>query len=222
MKNRVSFLSLQETKMVDISAMEVKSIWGNYCFEHVFSEAIGYSGGILCVWDSTVFHIENHITSDNFVALYGTWKPNKTKLLVISIYAPQALSEKRLLWNYITSLINRWDGECIVMGDFNEVRCVEERMGSVFNVQGANAFNDFISSSSLIDIPLEGYSFTWSHPSATKMSKLDRFLISDGFSSLFPHMSALCLDRHLSDHRPILLRNVITDYGATLFHLYHS
>ncbi|GKA20530.1 hypothetical protein Tco_0700519 [Tanacetum coccineum] len=26
----------------------------------------------------------------------------------------------------------------------------------------------------------------------------------------------------LSDHRPILLRDVITDYGATLFRFYHS
>nr|GEY37667.1 RNA-directed DNA polymerase, eukaryota [Tanacetum cinerariifolium] len=29
-------------------------------------------------------------------------------------------------------------------------------------------------------------------------------------------------DRHLSDHRPILLRDVIADYGATPFRLYHS
>nr|GEY68398.1 RNA-directed DNA polymerase, eukaryota [Tanacetum cinerariifolium] len=32
---------------------------------------------------------------------------------------------------------------------------------------------------SLIDLFLEGYSFTWSHKSALKMSKLDRFLISE-------------------------------------------
>nr|GFB71652.1 RNA-directed DNA polymerase, eukaryota [Tanacetum cinerariifolium] len=35
-------------------------------------------------------------------------------------------------------------------------------------------------------------------------------------------MSAICLDRHLSDHRPILLRDVIADYGAIPFRLYHS
>ncbi|GJV26332.1 RNA-directed DNA polymerase, eukaryota, partial [Tanacetum coccineum] len=63
---------------------------------------------------------------------------------------------------------------------------------------------------------------TWSHPSAAKMSKLDRFLVSEGFLSLFPHISALCLDKNLSDHRPILLREMVTDYGATPFRLYHS
>nr|GEX93923.1 RNA-directed DNA polymerase, eukaryota [Tanacetum cinerariifolium] len=204
------------------NTLKVKLLWGNYSFDYVFSESLGFSGGLLCVWDSSVFLIENHTILDNFLVLYGTWKPSKTKLLVISVYAPQALSEKRLLWNYISLLIIRWGGECIVMGDFNEVRCVEERMGSVFNIHGANAFNDFIANSSFIDVRLDGFSFTWSHPSATKMSRLDRFLVSDGFTSIFPYFSAICLDRHLSDHRPILLRDLVIDYGASPFCFYHS
>ncbi|GKC40920.1 RNA-directed DNA polymerase, eukaryota [Tanacetum coccineum] len=208
--------------MDSISVMDVKFLWGNSNFEHLFSEAIGNSGGILCTWDPNVFLKEQHILSDNFVALFGSWIPTKTKMLIISIYAPQPRTEKRSLWNYIMSLVTRWHGDCIVMGDFNEVRRADERMGSVFNVQGATEFNDFISNSGLVDIQLEGYSFTWSHPSASKMSKLDRFLVSEGLISIFPHISAICLDRHLSDHRPILLRDVIADYGATPFRLYHS
>nr|GEZ81811.1 RNA-directed DNA polymerase, eukaryota [Tanacetum cinerariifolium] len=89
--------------------------------------------------------------------------------------------------------------------DFNEVRRTEERWGSTFNVYGARDFNQFITSFGLVEVQFEGYSYTWAHPSAYKMSKLDRFLVSDGFLSLFPHTSAVCLDRHLSDHRPILL-----------------
>nr|GFB23762.1 RNA-directed DNA polymerase, eukaryota [Tanacetum cinerariifolium] len=54
------------------------------------------------------------------------------------------------------------------------------------------------------------------------MSKLDRFLVSDGLLSVFPYLSAVCLDRHLSDHRPISLREVIIDYGAIPFRFFHS
>ncbi|GJW82553.1 RNA-directed DNA polymerase, eukaryota [Tanacetum coccineum] len=86
----------------------------------------------------------------------------------------------------------------------------------------ARLFDKFISSSGLVDINLEGYTFTWSHPSASKMSRLDRFLVTEGFFSLFPSISALCLDRHLSDHMPILLREVNTDFGPTPFRFYHS
>ncbi|GJW08951.1 RNA-directed DNA polymerase, eukaryota [Tanacetum coccineum] len=115
-------------------------------------------------------------------------------------------SYKRMLWSYLGSIINRWTGETIVMGDFNEVRRMEERWGSIFNASGARVFNNFISNAGLIDLQLEGFSFTWAHPSASKMSKLDRFLVSDGFIYSFPRTSVVCLDRHLSDHSPILLR----------------
>ncbi|GJS94536.1 RNA-directed DNA polymerase, eukaryota [Tanacetum coccineum] len=103
---------------------------------------------------------------DNFVALYGTWIPNKSNLLIISVYALQSITDKRSL-------------------------C--ERLGSIFNAQGAYEFNNFISNSGLVEIQLEGYAFTWSHTSAAKMN-----------------------------HRPILLREVLSDYGATPFRLYHS
>ncbi|GJW37117.1 RNA-directed DNA polymerase, eukaryota [Tanacetum coccineum] len=168
-------------------------LWGNHNFDYTISEAVGNSGGnsggILCVWDPSVFRKEQHITSDNFVALYGSWIPTKTKLLMVSVYAPQSVISKRSLWDYISFLINRWNGDCMLMGDFNEVRCLEDRMGLIFNVQGVNEFNTFISNSGLVEIQLEGYSFTWSHPSASKMSKLDPFFVTKGVISLFPHLS---------------------------------
>nr|GEW26993.1 RNA-directed DNA polymerase, eukaryota [Tanacetum cinerariifolium] len=129
---------------------------------------------------------------------------------------------KRVLWEYLSILLGRWNGDVIIMGDFNEVRRKEERRGSLFNQSGARFFNQFITNSGLIDVKMEGFSFTWSHPSAMKMSKLDRFLVSDGIILSFPSITALCLDRHLSDHRPILLREILLDFGPTPFRFYHS
>ncbi|GJZ25848.1 RNA-directed DNA polymerase, eukaryota [Tanacetum coccineum] len=202
----------------ELPSLNVQDLW----FDYISSDALGNSGGILCMWDPNVFSKDYHIISDNFVAIAGTWIPSNSNLIIISIYAPQPRREKRLLWNYISSLITRWHGDSLVLGDFNEVRNADERRGSVFNRAGAADFNEFISNSGLIDINLEGYYFTWAHPSASKMSKLDRFLVSEGFLSIFPHCSAICLDRHLSDHRPILLRELNVDYGATPFRFYHS
>nr|GFA51416.1 RNA-directed DNA polymerase, eukaryota [Tanacetum cinerariifolium] len=151
----------------------------------------------------------------------GTWAPTSSKLLIISVYAPQELNERRDLWDYLRTFIDRWEGDTVIMGDFNEVRSEHERFGSTFNRQWT-AFNNFISSACLIDLPLEGYAFTWAHKSDSKMSKLDRYLISEGVLDLFPRLSALCLDRHLSDHRPILLRETSYDYGLSPFQFFHS
>ncbi|GKA92705.1 RNA-directed DNA polymerase, eukaryota, partial [Tanacetum coccineum] len=127
-----------------------------------------------------------------------------------------------MLWDYLTHVINNWKGEVIIIGDFNEVRCKSERFGSNFNVQGANVFNSFIVNAGLEEIPLGGCSFTWCHKSATKVSKLDRFLISENLMITCPNFTATSLERYLSDHRPILLRESHFDYGPTPFRFFHS
>ncbi|GJU95596.1 RNA-directed DNA polymerase, eukaryota [Tanacetum coccineum] len=109
----------------------------------------------------------------------GTWLSYIPKSF-IAIYAPQQTSCKRKLWDYISNIVGRWNGESIIMGDFNEVRSSEERRGSCFNPYSARYFDRFISNAGLVDVTLEGYAFTWAHPRLSKMSKLDRFLVSDG------------------------------------------
>ncbi|GJY79175.1 RNA-directed DNA polymerase, eukaryota, reverse transcriptase zinc-binding domain protein [Tanacetum coccineum] len=79
----------------------------------------------------------------------------------------------------------------------------------------------FISNAGLEEVPLGGCSFTWCHKSATKMSKLDRFLIYESLLSLCPNISAVSLDRYLSDHRPILMRESYYDYGPVPFRFFH-
>ncbi|GJX92711.1 RNA-directed DNA polymerase, eukaryota, reverse transcriptase zinc-binding domain protein [Tanacetum coccineum] len=59
---------------------------------------------------------------------------------MVAVYAPHDLRDKKILWDYLEYIINRWDGEVLIMGDFNEVRRKTERFGSVFNVQGADIF----------------------------------------------------------------------------------
>nr|GEZ75665.1 RNA-directed DNA polymerase, eukaryota [Tanacetum cinerariifolium] len=128
---------------------------------------------------------------------------------------------KEMLWDYLTYEIRKWKGEVVIMGDFNEVRYKSDRFGSVFNVQGANVFNSFIMNAGLEEVPLGGSSFTLCHKSATKMSKLDRFFISENLLNTCPNITAITLERYLSDHQPILLRESHFDYGLTPFRFFH-
>ncbi|GJS19697.1 RNA-directed DNA polymerase, eukaryota [Tanacetum coccineum] len=108
-----------ETKMESMELVTIKTLWGNSSFDYALSSSLGNSGGILCVWEPTLFVKDNVTSSDNFL---------------------------------------------VVM-----VRTEQERYGSVFNVQDANAINSSISLASLIDLPLEGYAYTWAHKTANKM-----------------------------------------------------
>ncbi|GJS62098.1 RNA-directed DNA polymerase, eukaryota [Tanacetum coccineum] len=166
---------------------------------------------------------ENDISRNYFVMIQGReigclWQ----LLLIISVYAPQELSEKKSLWDYLCHVIDNWKGSVIIMGDFNEVRNKNERFGTIFNVHGANAFNSFYLMANS-----RGGSLEWmfllhgSQNCFQRWSKLDRFLMSESLLSECPNLSAITLDRFLSDHRPILLCESTHDYGPIPFRFFH-
>ncbi|GJT65759.1 RNA-directed DNA polymerase, eukaryota [Tanacetum coccineum] len=199
----------------------VKQCWGNSVFDYVYSEAVGNSGGILCVWDTNSFCKNSVTVSDYFVITRGKWRLTGKNMMIIGVYAPQEGKEKQALWDFLRFEVDKWNGDVIIMGDFNEVRVKSDRFGTHFNPHGAHRFNSFILDSGLVEVNLGGCRFTWCHRSATKMSKLDRFLVSESVISGSPNIKAVTLERFLSDHRPILLKENGYDYGPTPFRFFH-
>ncbi|GJZ29097.1 hypothetical protein Tco_0573744 [Tanacetum coccineum] len=71
------------------------------CTDTLSSPLVGFSGGLLCVWDPNTFSKESVTISDSFLAIRGTWISSSMKLLIVSVYAPQDLSRKKSLWEHI-------------------------------------------------------------------------------------------------------------------------
>ncbi|GKC44044.1 RNA-directed DNA polymerase, eukaryota [Tanacetum coccineum] len=202
-----------------IDLFSVRLCWGNVNFDYVHSDSIGNSGGILCIWDPNSFRKDSVTVSDYFVIVRGVWIKSGMDILIAVVYAPHDVRDKRLLWDYLSHVSNQWAGEVVMMGDFNEVRYKSDRFGSNFNAHDADIFNNFIINAGLEEVPLGGSAYTWCHKFASKMSKLDRFLVSEIFLNTCPNISAITLDRFLSDHRLILLREASFDYGPSVFSL---
>ncbi|GJX84645.1 putative RNA-directed DNA polymerase, eukaryota, reverse transcriptase zinc-binding domain protein [Tanacetum coccineum] len=129
---------------------------------------------------------------------------------------------KKRLWNALLWLTVEAKGDVIFIGDFNEVRTECEHFGSQFCRSAADVFNWFICEADLVDLPLGGPVFTSSNRRGSKMSKLDRFLLSLCILGCLPGLSALVLEKKEPDHRPIFLRENILDYGVSLFRTFHS
>ncbi|GJY03743.1 RNA-directed DNA polymerase, eukaryota, reverse transcriptase zinc-binding domain protein, partial [Tanacetum coccineum] len=83
----------------------------------------------------------------------------------------------------------------------------------------ADNFNAFIDSSGLIDLPIGGCYYTWMNKAGTKLSKLDRFLISDDILEAIPDIRITALDRLWSDHTPILFHVEKSNFGLFPFKL---
>lgn len=78
----------------------------------------------------SIFNQNKVIISYWYVAVEGIWVVSRMDMLLISVYDPQRDDCKRKLWDEISILIASFSGECVVMGDFNEVRDESERFGS--------------------------------------------------------------------------------------------
>ncbi|GJV53830.1 RNA-directed DNA polymerase, eukaryota [Tanacetum coccineum] len=141
-------------------------------------------------------------------------------LMIVVVICASRAKEKRIYGINLAHVSNQWVGKLVMMGDFNEVRYKSDRYGSNFNAHDAEIFNSFIYNAGLDEVPLGGSAYTWCLKSASKMSKLDRFFVSENLLSMCPNITAITLERFISDHRPILLREVRYDYGPIPFRFY--
>ena len=103
-------------------------------------------------------------------------------------------------------------------GDFNVVRFPSERLGSNSFTTAMREFSNFISEQGLIDLPLQGGSFTWSNSrEVASKARLDRFLFSANWEDKFPTVSPRRMSRLCSDHFPIVLEGGSFQRGSMLF-----
>ncbi|GJV53151.1 hypothetical protein Tco_1448892 [Tanacetum coccineum] len=62
---------VKETKIESMEPVTIKTLWANTPFDYALSSYLGNSGGILCVWEPTLFVKDNVTKSDNFLAIMG-------------------------------------------------------------------------------------------------------------------------------------------------------
>ncbi|XP_024632905.1 uncharacterized protein [Medicago truncatula] len=127
---------------------------------------------------------------------------------LFNVYAPWNGIDKQVLWDSLTTRIQGLLGKKVcVCGDFNAVRCREERrpVSTSGGVVDFGPFNHFIVENALVDLPLCGRNFTWFRGDGKSMSRIDRFLLSEDWCLVWPNCVQVAHLRGLSDHSPLLL-----------------
>ncbi|XP_071741238.1 uncharacterized protein [Rutidosis leptorrhynchoides] len=212
-REKPDILAIQETKSKNLCNNWVSLLWGSNDFGFIQKDMIGKSGGMLLIWENKEFIAEQTLVDDFFLAVKGIWKNKDCSCYIVNVYGPHDDSNKVKMWDTLESLVGVDGKACVLCGDFNEVRVQEERFNCVFNERRARMFNNFIEKTQLIDIPMGGKKFTRICDNGIKFAKLDRFLVSEKFFQLWEELSVLALERKLSDHCPIILRDRVIDFG---------
>ena len=201
----------------------IKAFWGNLGYEFICLSSSGKSEGIVSIWEASSFSMIDFFKGDGFLLTKGVWSNLNSNIGVFSFYAPQQLSLKRKLCADILELISSdSDMVWIITGDFNSVRDKEERMGTRFSQFDADAFNQFIEVGGLCEVRSGGRKFTRISKDGSKLSKLDRFLVSTNYFDCWQNPFVEILPRRLSDHCPVLLKSVIADSAPVPFKFFDS
>ncbi|XP_065639159.1 uncharacterized protein LOC112036069 [Quercus suber] len=166
-----------ETKLASSNSALVRSLWGSPFVDWAFSVSVLLRGVL-----------------DGF-----EW-------VCTGLYGPNADHHRAALWEELSRVRVRWNTACFLFGDFNIIRYPCERLGSETFSPAMFAFSDFIENNYLVDLPLDGASFTWfrdAEPQA--MSRIDRTLVSVDWVDHFGDVSQRVLPRVISDHCPLLV-----------------
>lgn len=153
----LGFLALQESMVEIVERKDVNGLWGRTGLEFEFVPAVGLSGGLISIWDPTVFQAKGVVKDRNFLLIIGKVHGCDEEVLLMNVYAPQEQRDKIVLWDKILQLIGSKIGCWVLMGDFNEVRDQSERRNSAFNAANARYFNDFIAQAELHEYNMGGW-----------------------------------------------------------------
>ena len=149
-------MGIQETKTEMLDDFMVRSIWGNPRFMFEWAPSRGNSGGIWIIWNPDLFCKSRVVIHQYYVLLEASWVLTGRPITFITVYAPQDAAEKRQLWSSLLQLVESCPGDCVLMGDFNEVRDESERLGTHLQTTPTRFFNQFIEEAGLVDVPMGG------------------------------------------------------------------
>ncbi|KAK9749818.1 hypothetical protein RND81_02G152700 [Saponaria officinalis] len=166
-------------------------------------DCVGRSGGLAVLWkknlrctilSATVHYIDMEVREGANI-----WR-------LTGFYGWPAIQDRHLSWQQLRILASALQLSWLCLGDFNEILYSTEMKGGTRLQWQMNNFRDAVDECGLQDLPYEGYEFTYDNGQegeANRQSRLDRAMVSGGWTDLFPYAKLLHLDREGSDHAPI-------------------
>ncbi|KAL8483511.1 hypothetical protein ACS0TY_026268 [Phlomoides rotata] len=102
-----------------------------------------------------------------------------------------------------------------------QIEILESRDREKGDRRDISLFDDFITQSTLIELPLVDRSYTWYRADESCKSKLDRMLVNDSWLEKWTDLVLKGLGKSISGHCPILLESSKKDWGPKPFKFFN-
>ena len=164
---------------------------------------MGASGGILIIWNSSIFMGEVIDKQQFGITVRFTSMHNGDSWKLTNVYGPCVEPERSAFISWLRGHNISDDENWMFLGDFNFYRSLENRNKPGGNINDTMIFNDAIGHLGLVELPLKGRAFTWSNMQDNPLlEQLDWFFTSVNWTIDFPSTEVLPLAKITSNHIP--------------------
>ncbi|XP_074297629.1 uncharacterized protein LOC141628372 [Silene latifolia] len=162
-------------------------------------------GRIWIIWDAGNYDVVVLGSEAQVIHTKVTYLPTRAVWWMSMVYGFNRLADRSPLWHSIKTMKSYINGPWVVMGDFNNVLAMNERIGSDVSTAEVREFQECVDVCGLNDIPAQGDFFTWTNKQEVgdlKFSRIDRALVIDEWLHHFPNTITMFHPEGLFDHCP--------------------
>ncbi|XP_074318546.1 uncharacterized protein LOC141655359 [Silene latifolia] len=193
--NKIYILAVLETR--------VKSSTASKILRNTFKNREGFcnyekhfNGRIWILFNPKTIAIMHRVVEAQFLTCKAHHHESQKDFTFSCVYRSNDVAQREELWSGLRASIT--SDPWIVLGDFNVVRCPEEKLSSTPPVlHDMVTFNSCLSDCQLDDISSTGYDLTWNNkqePQTRVWCKLDRALVNPSWLSTYPASFAIFQD----------------------------
>jgi len=142
-----SIVCIQETKLSVVDDVLCAALWGIRTPSYSYRSAVGASGGLLIMWDSSIVEVWSTFSMEHALSIHGRCTDTDDEFHLFNIYAPCDNGTKQLLWDSLSERLQLLVGNNICLcGDFNAVQGMEEKRsrGAAIQSFDCGPYNNFI------------------------------------------------------------------------------
>ena len=157
---KVDLFCLQETKVQVMSDEIVRSLGPGRFLDWKVLNAKGTAGGVIICWDKRSLEILGVEEGQFSISCRFRNESDGAIWVFTGVYGPFSREDREGLWEELGAIRGLWEEPWCLGGDFNITLYIDERSRTGRITSAMRRFAQIIDELGLVDIPLQGGSFT--------------------------------------------------------------
>lgn len=221
--HNIKLFSLLETR---VKAPRMGDLYLTVCPNWCFTTNLSchYNGRIILAWDPDVFKMDIIHMGSQLIHTYITVRSSDKGFFCSFIYGFNTPAEREPLWSTLSSFASLNQHAWLIMGDFNSIMEMEDRIGSPVRLADIKPMRNCMATCKLSQVKTVGRHFTWNNKQegeARVFSRIDRVLSNTAWDDMFATAEAMYLPEGTYDHCPMILNTFTTNQSKKPFRFYN-